>query len=453
MQTLLLEASQLPAAAVSGLISAIWEGTILAAGVWLCLRMIPRLSAAARSLVWLNAFLVLVLLHAVPLLRGHEAEFGAVAGPRFAIDGRWSLAIAGVWAALSLWRGAQLVVSAVRLRQLARRATPVEVDELARALLTAGPAGRAAELCTSDEVVRPSVLGFFRPRILLPPGLVEKLTAAELRQVVLHEMEHLRRGDDWTNLLQKVALVLFPLNPVLIWVERRLCAERELACDDHVLAASDAASGAGKAYAICLTRLAEFSMVRRSLSLVLGAWERRPELARRVHRLLRGRCTAMSGLQARMATVSVILLALSGGLALARSPQLVAFSAPAAVTTAHSGSSNMQANAQANLRDGLAQAATYRAERFREGEAAAQMVQAKAVMPGKPSPAVLVSKPVHRRATNRTAAPKQDPATQTWVVLTEWTDAAAPRPVLLKFDPRGTYAAVPVVGGWLIVRI
>ena len=99
----------------------------------------------------------------------------------------------------------------------------------------------------------------------------------------MHEMEHLRRADDWTNLLQKAGLVLFPLNPVLLWVERRLCAERELACDDRVLLST----GARKAYAICLTRLAEYSMFRRNLSLALGAWERRSELVRRIHRILR----------------------------------------------------------------------------------------------------------------------------------------------------------------------
>ena len=141
---------------------------------------------------------------------------------------------------------------------------------------------RAAELCVSDEVARPSVLGFFRPRILVPPALVEALTPQELQQVVLHEMEHLRRGDDWTNLLQKIGLVFFPLNPVLLWVERRLCAERELACDDRVVRSS----AGRKAYALCLTRMAEFSILRRSFSLVLGLWERRPELVRRVQRII-----------------------------------------------------------------------------------------------------------------------------------------------------------------------
>jgi beta-lactamase regulating signal transducer with metallopeptidase domain len=147
------------------------------------------------------------------------------------------------------------------------------------------------------------VLGFLRPRILLPAELLERLTAAELAQVVVHEMEHLRRGDDWTNLLQKLALVVFPLNPALWWVESQLCAERELACDDQVIRASRGR----KAYAICLTHLAEYSMLRRGLSLALGAWEKQSELVRRVHRILRRPGATMS-LRRTMALTAGLML-------------------------------------------------------------------------------------------------------------------------------------------------
>ncbi len=76
------------------------------------------------------------------------------------------------------------------------------------------------QICTSNEVDRPSVIGFFSPRILIPEELFAKLTTAEFGQIVLHEVGHLRRADDWINLLQKVSLVVFPLNPVLVWIER-----------------------------------------------------------------------------------------------------------------------------------------------------------------------------------------------------------------------------------------
>ena len=272
MNEILHLVSFVAAGAASALFSAVWQGAVLALVVALGLRLLPRLSAAARSVVWLNVFVLLLLLHFVPAFAGGAGRLRGGHVPAVHLDARWSLGVVAVWLALSLWRAAQLILGIVQLRRLARRARPVWVDEELQALLEDVPGARAVQLYTSDEVARPSVLGFFRPRILVPAALAQHLTPQELRQVVLHEMEHLRRSDDWTNLLQKIGLVLFPLNPVLLWVERKLCAERELACDDRVIQ-----SRAGrKAYAMCLARLAEFSLFRRSFSLVLGLWEQRP---------------------------------------------------------------------------------------------------------------------------------------------------------------------------------
>ena len=193
------------------------------------------------------------------------------------VDVRWSFADSGFVAGVaSLVRGVKLAMSAVRLRGIWRRAVPVEGCDAGA--VAAGV--RGVELCTSEEVDRPSVIGFFSPRILIPEGCL-RVDEAELGQVVLHEMGHLRRADDWINLLQKLSLVVFPLNPVLVWIERRLCLERELACDEGVLRLT----GAPKAYATCLTNLAEHRLGRRAAALTLGAWERRSELAQRVHRI------------------------------------------------------------------------------------------------------------------------------------------------------------------------
>ena len=98
-------------------------------------------------------------------------------------------------------------------------------------------------------------------------------------------MAHLDRGDDWTNLLQKLLRALCPLNPALFWAERHLCREREQACDDAVL---DAAGNA-RAYATCLTKLAENRLVRRVTSLAPGMWQRHSELAGRVENILHRR--------------------------------------------------------------------------------------------------------------------------------------------------------------------
>jgi hypothetical protein len=81
-----------------------------------------------------------------------------------------------------------------------------------------------------------------------------------------------------------------------------VCAERELACDDRVLQSSCTR----KAYAMCLTRLAEDSVLRRKLTLALGAWERRSELVSRVQRLLMPLDNRWEVRQAKLVTGSLI---------------------------------------------------------------------------------------------------------------------------------------------------
>lgn len=433
--------STFSAAATGALFSAIWEGTVLAFCVAAGLRFFPRLSAAARSAIWFNLFTLLVLLHLVPLFTGPMEGAESGSGAPLQLDLRWSLAVAALWAAMSFWRGIQLILSAAQLHRMARRATPLAISPALHELLFHAPGGRRVEVCASNEVARPSVLGFFHPRILLPPLVVEKLTPGELQQVVMHEMEHLRRADDWTNLLQKIGLVLFPLNPVLLWVERRLCMERELACDDQVMR-----SGPGrKAYAICLTHLAEYSMLRRSLTLALGAWERRPELVRRVQRILAEPVRAMGRKPALAAAGGVIAASLAFALMLAHSPQLVSF--VPSVQNAHA----TVANAATDLHPAMAELA-----------GAPHLV--KAVMPREAlQPTAKPHQPRLRTAAQVVTGRAVHLQTQqAFIVMTEWTEMEpAPRLVMtISQDQDGgpmivpaRYAVVSTPSGWLILQI
>jgi len=430
MEALLHSASMAASIAASSLLSAIWEGSVLAVCVFFCLRLLPGLSSAARSLVWMNVFLLLVVLHVLPLVgihgrAGHFALATPVHTPRFELSSAWAMAIAGIWASLSLFRAVQLIWGAIRLHQMAQRATMLPVDaELSALLQTRTVAGkvRAAELCTSTEVERPSVFGFLRPRILLPPDLLSRLSSAELHQVVIHEMEHLHRGDDWTNLLQKLTIVFFPLNPALLWVERRLCAERELACDDSVLRTSCGR----KAYAICLTRLAEHSMLRRSLSLALGAWERQSELVRRVHRILRRPAETLGRKQTMALTASLSVCVMVAALALARSPKLVGFVEP--LPTDPPTELQAQLPGSAHLHNSNRMALEY---------GSAHMQMAKAILPENSASGVLNARPANtatpvrrnavlraprRCARTQEAQLRSQQAQQAWVVMTSWNE-------------------------------
>jgi BlaR1 peptidase M56 len=222
------------------------------------------------------------------------------------------------------------LIHSLRLRRLWRSATPVDLPAMCI------PSGRHFDVCTTSSISRPSVIGFFAPRILIPDWLFARLTPAELEHIVLHESEHLRRRDDWTNLLQKLALVVFPLSPALWFIDSRLSKQREMACDEGVVRITNAP----RAYAACLASLAERGLAYRTEALSLGAWHHRSELVHRVHGILRNQ-RAMHPIAARalLATLGSGLLVAS--VSLARCPQLVAF-----VQTASAGPAVAHANTE-----------------------------------------------------------------------------------------------------------
>jgi hypothetical protein len=88
---------------------------------------------------------------------------------------------------------------------------------------------------------------------------LRELPAQDLNVILLHEFAHLRRWDDWTNLIQKIVGALFFFHPAVWWIEKRISVEREMACDDAVLAETANPHG----YATCLVSLLEKSLAHR----------------------------------------------------------------------------------------------------------------------------------------------------------------------------------------------
>ncbi len=116
------------------------------------------------------------------------------------------------------------------------------------------------ELCQAPLVLIPFSLGLFRPRIILPAGLAERLDEEQVRYVLLHESAHIRRGDHWVALLQCCCTTLFWWNPLLRSLNARLVRLREQICDDYVTWAG----GDGRHFAEALVRVAEWGAVRPS---------------------------------------------------------------------------------------------------------------------------------------------------------------------------------------------
>jgi TonB family protein len=87
--------------------------------------------------------------------------------------------------------------------------------------------------------MEPGLVGIFRPVLLLPQGILERLSPAELRAVIAHETCHLRRRDNLWAALHMLVQAIFWFFPPVWWLGARLMAERERACDEVVLAAGN----------------------------------------------------------------------------------------------------------------------------------------------------------------------------------------------------------------------
>ncbi len=123
---------------------------------------------------------------------------------------------------------------------------------------------RPVKLLTSTAVAVPVVIGWLKPMILLPAGLLTGLSIAQLEAVLAHELAHVRRHDYLVNLLQNIVETLCFYHPAVWWVSRQLRKEREHCCDD--IAAS--LTGGPLDYARALATLEE---MRGSLNLGLSA--------------------------------------------------------------------------------------------------------------------------------------------------------------------------------------
>ncbi len=141
---------------------------------------------------------------------------------------------------------------------------------------------RQTQLLVSNHIAAPMSLGFLNPAILMPQALLDTLSDSELEHVVLHELAHLRRRDDWTNLAQKLIEAILPIQPAVYWIGHRMSIEREMACDDWVIATT----GTAKPYAASLTKVAELSQWEHVGILAAGATGNRSQLFRRVHHMM-----------------------------------------------------------------------------------------------------------------------------------------------------------------------
>ena len=239
------------------LIHFLWEGVLialmLAAVLFLCRRASARLRYAVACLALLAMPLALAITVVVsapgrqPAPRLSPVDV-TDAGSLAAVNGAAPAAQLGLKTILPslplLWMAGVLIfyvrsaggwILTRRLRCAGVSAASgdwqARLDGLCRRLRISKPVV-LLESCLVDV---PVIMGFLRPVVLVPMGLLAGLAADQLESILIHELAHIRRWDYVVNLLQNLVEGLLFYHPAVWWVSGQVRAERENCCDDVVV--------------------------------------------------------------------------------------------------------------------------------------------------------------------------------------------------------------------------
>ncbi len=182
---------------------------------------------------------------ALPALRGaSDSSRSASAGSSRVSEtrGSWLPAykcFGGLWVAGA---AVHLLVNALRAcrgyRRLREDRRPVPPNELRNMAILLQPYGapQLPPIWELDDAGQPFVWGLLRGSVYVPAGFHTIENPTHKRDILAHEVSHVIRYDAAVNTLQVVAQALFWFHPLVWWVNRRICHEREKCCDEMVLA-------------------------------------------------------------------------------------------------------------------------------------------------------------------------------------------------------------------------
>src|SRR6266545_211248 len=193
------------------LLNSLAEGLAIALSAGILLRLIGRRNSGTRFAVWFCALLAIAV---SPFIEMGSAG-GALLHPSSAaitMPRGWASYLFSAWAVIALLGLFRVAAGLWHLRTIRSSCNILgqeELDPLLRHTLAEFRSTRRVEVCASEELRVPTAIGFVKPAVVLPEWALRELSAAELNTVLLHELAHLRRWDDWTNLAQKLLRALF----------------------------------------------------------------------------------------------------------------------------------------------------------------------------------------------------------------------------------------------------
>ncbi len=231
----------------------LWQGALVGCVTAGILIFIRRTSSSARYAVALGGLLVGFLLFSGTFLHylfesstaalpsagvfsPSSLGGGILMAPTPSLD--WTPIAAWCWLAGTLMMSIRLMWNCLGVRRLKTKQTSVPEDHWIDAFqglrLELG-IKRAVRLVASGIAEVPMVVGWLSPIVIVPVAAFASLDPAQLRCLLAHELQHIRRHDHLINAIQVVIETILFFHPVVWWLSKQMRLEREYCCDQAAL--------------------------------------------------------------------------------------------------------------------------------------------------------------------------------------------------------------------------
>lgn len=308
-------------------VHSLWQGLVLTVLAGLALLLTRRSTAALRYALLCSLFFLFLCGVSVTLLlecnkgMGSAGQGYIAANPSGALFhplpfGQWieqatfflnanAPWIVLAWLIVFLCKSGRMIREMGHIRFLRRSRTRVPEEHWTTRVQTlAGELGirKTVSLLESALVKVPVVIGHFKPLILVPVGILNRLPPGEVESVLLHELAHIRRHDYTINFIQRVSELFFFFNPGLLWVSSLLRAERENCCDEVAISRTRNKLQFVEALISCK----EHSLSAPGYS--LGLFGKKNLLVQRLNRIVNNSNKTLSPFEAAFFVVSLLVL-------------------------------------------------------------------------------------------------------------------------------------------------
>ena len=161
---------------------------------------------------------------------------------------------------------------------------------------------KRAVVLAEAPVHAPIVIGYLKPMIVFPLGMISGLTTEQVESILIHELTHIQRHDYLVNLFQAFMEALFFFNPFSWMISNAIHREREHLCDDTVLAL-------GNSPLVYAQTLAQLEEARPAQRMALGLGGKKNQLLNRIKRIMETSARKEAG-KVRLVPIAILLLGL-----------------------------------------------------------------------------------------------------------------------------------------------